>query len=870
MSTYESAYKSLLQGVSQQLPEERQPGQVQAQLNMLADPVTNIRRRPGAQVRAAYPMGAADPERILGWFTDIAGKRVHIILDTNTGKVLVLDEGYAVLADLPASGYLAAASAKSIRATTVGSEFFLCNTERRPTAGYSGKFRIDPTRGGFAYIPAGSFGKEYNLTVRVNGASSGTASYTTPSGANPGDAALATPDNIALNLATTLAFNPHRLSIRTLGVSNGLKLQYTANGGASWTDMVVGQAYDAAYFLQGKARVLNPSGTAQPMEMTYHIGQPSTGVEGPPQQYTQIPVPAYGTRVVPLARLLDVPFPGVAGYATEIAGPYIFVLGTVPLTVDTTNGAQYVVTSGGGAVLNSGQLPARLPASADAWSIKVGTGRSPQYYAYDAASSTWLETSAYGSATGYTNCPVTLTRSPAWGIVGGSFEGRFAGDDDSNTPHSWMVNGISGMGTYQGRLVLLSGNMVSLSAAGKAYRFYRSTVTSVIDSDPIEVGSSMNSAAAYEYAVPFQKDLVLFSRGYQAVLPSGNRAITPSTATVVPTSTHEVDTSSAPLPLGRTLMYCAPRSENFFGMLEMVPSQYTDSQYVSQESTPHLPRYMPGRCRFSAASSVANIALFAPTGDLRSLIVHEYHWDGDQKVQQAWHTWTFKFPVAAAYFATDVLVLVFVRNGNLLITTIDPRAGRGAPLVDLAVPVPINGNTGAVPASVTAFDPGMFGAILVHASGPLRGERIGIETFLGGAITTVPSQVTANAVFGYPYQSTLVPSPPVIRDREGSPISTGKATLIRETIGTRDSATFNVTVHDAYSAGAADAAPPLTFSSPELALGSALVSKDSAVVVPCRTDMRSTQLVLDSVEAGEMNITSIEYAGKYQPKIARR
>lgn len=43
----ELAYPSLLYGVSQQTPRERQNGQLTEQLNMLSDPVTGIRRRPG-------------------------------------------------------------------------------------------------------------------------------------------------------------------------------------------------------------------------------------------------------------------------------------------------------------------------------------------------------------------------------------------------------------------------------------------------------------------------------------------------------------------------------------------------------------------------------------------------------------------------------------------------------------------------------------------------------------------------------------------------------------------------------------------------------------------------------------------------------
>ncbi|NYW24497.1 hypothetical protein, partial [Escherichia coli] len=72
MPTYESAYKSLLQGVSQQIPEERLPGQLSAQVNMLSDPVTNLRRRPGAQLRAQGMMPSATCDSIRGFFTDIA------------------------------------------------------------------------------------------------------------------------------------------------------------------------------------------------------------------------------------------------------------------------------------------------------------------------------------------------------------------------------------------------------------------------------------------------------------------------------------------------------------------------------------------------------------------------------------------------------------------------------------------------------------------------------------------------------------------------------------------------------------------------------------------------------------------------------
>lgn len=47
---YEGTYRSLIQGVSQQTPQERLDGQLGAQVNMLSDPVNGLRRRTGTKL----------------------------------------------------------------------------------------------------------------------------------------------------------------------------------------------------------------------------------------------------------------------------------------------------------------------------------------------------------------------------------------------------------------------------------------------------------------------------------------------------------------------------------------------------------------------------------------------------------------------------------------------------------------------------------------------------------------------------------------------------------------------------------------------------------------------------------------------------
>ncbi len=773
MSTYEAAYKSLLQGVSQQLPEERLPGQLTAQVNMVSDPVTNLRRRPGVVFRKSWAWASADYEHSLGWFTDIAGSRVNILLNTNTGNIRILDEQFNEEANLNGGAYLINADPTRIRASSVGNEFFLCNVDKQPVVQY-GTPDPNPANSGFFYVVSGAFSKGYSVSI-VHGGGSIPASYTTPSGTGSGDAALATPEYIAEQLRTQL---------------------------------VTG-------------------------------GDPSLSVQRD--------------------------------------GPYVFITRAGGISVNTSVGTGFMIASKFGVVPSTGNLPARLPSAANGFICRVGTGGSPQYYRYNHLTTEWTEVGVWGSPTSITNVPISiLWNGTAWALNTESFVGRHAGDDDSNELHEWMTYGITGMGTYQGRLVLMSGPLVSLSASNKPRHFFRTTVSSLLHSDPIEVGASMNSAAAYEWAIPFQKDLVLFSRAYQAVIPSGNTAVTPATATVVPTSAHETDTTSRPITLGRTLMYCTPKSEDFFGAMEMIPSNYTDSQYVSQDSTPHLPKYMGGRCRFAVSSGVASLALVAPSGDPYSLIVHEYHWDGDTKVQQSWHQWTFEYPIATAYFASDVVVLVFMQNGQAVIGTIDPRAGalnaqsERRPFLDLNVSLSIVDNVVNIPAWMLAFDPAIESKLgLVSLTGALAGEPVGF-TVSGGTLVTVTSHPSGTVGVGVPFYSGVIPSPPVVKDYNDQTIHSGKATLQRFMIGTKNSSEFKVTVTDAYSTGEELAVPTLSLSSPELELGRGLYAETSISIVPCRTDLRSTTMEVSTEGTGELNITSLEYVAKYHPKIKRR
>ena len=661
MSAFESSYPSLLQGVSQQIPRLRLPGQVQVQENMLSDPVTGVRRRPGTVNKRTVPLSGAAANRLRVFYTEIGSKAVHGVINTVTGSITLYDTdaAYTQLFTATAS-YLQATAADQIQLATIGEELFICNTSSVP-ATFGTISSLNPANRGWSYIKAGAFSKLYELVVVTN-LGTVTASFTTPTGANVGDAALATPDNIATEL-----FNDINAVAASLGIS------------------------------------------------------------------------------------------------VTRSGVYLYIAPTTATSVVTSSssGQTFIEVSGSGVVRTESQLSARLTSGANGYVMGVGDTGALRYYTYNHSNLTWLESGSFGSPQSITGMPISIRYS------GGTFtipiiawEGRLAGDNDSNPLPAFVQNGkITGMSSYQGRLVFLSGPDVSLSASGKPRRFMRSTVVTLNDDECINIKGSAGSlgTASYTRAVPFQKDLLLFSSVHQALIPSAGTALTPRNAQIVLTGQYACDTGATPVPIGRTLLFPMPRSSAFFGVMEMMQSPYTDSQYTSTDSTVHLPKYMPGRCRGGVSSSSSNMVLFTCTGDLRAVFVHEYNWSGDEKIQQAWHKWTFPYDVAGAYFVRDRVVIVMCTSTGYAFTEMDIRAGNRAadgsllPFLDNWVTATIANNTTTLGASAIAMDAALGSKIdIVGSTGGLAGERVGfaVSGASNDVITTVRSFPSGQVAIG--------------------------------------------------------------------------------------------------------------------------
>lgn len=778
----EGTIQSLLQGVSQQVPRERQQGQLGEQLNMLSDPVSGIRRRPPAETRINPGIPGFNLDSLFVEYVERGTDGRHLLINTDTGNWWLLSKDTQVTVNSGQDDYFKANLGQtSLQTTSIAGLTYILNTEKAPSITRDNGDKIDPATTGFFYVKTSAFQKRWTVTVTTGGVDY-TAFYNAPA-------------------AGTTAGNAEEVS--------------------------------AAYVIE-QLRL----------------------------------------------ELINQGFPA-ANVSTR--GAYMFFFGMTNCVVGTDAGDTYAIVSNQSKVTLESDLPAQLPAAADGAMCQVGQASSEAaWYKYDFDSRTWSETGAYGSISSIGNMPRELAADDQ--ILVRAWEGRLSGNDDNNEDPGFVVNGyITGIAAFQGRLVLLSGSTVDMSASGLFQRMYRSTVTSLLDTDRISISSASAQDSVYRTAIQFNRDLVIFANSMQAVIP-GSAVLTPTNASISITSTFECDSRVTPIMAGQTVIYPSRRNSSYASILELIPSPYTSSQYTTVDSTVHLPRYTPGRIMQMQTSSVTNMAFMRYTGQRNALLVYEFMWGGSDgsKVQSAWHQWTLPYPILGVQALEDLVYVYMQGPGNaLLVAAMDPREGYtlgqeyDAAYSDFPTTVTVSGGQFTVP-SIFRYTNYHLSIkeelVLTYPQGTaMAATEVGLNEFLGANIVSVVRGVPDGTyVLGRRYKSAMTLTTPTLRDRNDKLVGSGHVRLLRLDVALRNSGHFDVHVTD--TPRDVDWGGELSgnlMNSKELVLGRTLRVDLAVVTVPCRTNADTTEIQFSTNGSQELNILDISYILRYNQRRQR-
>ena len=254
------------------------------------------------------------------------------------------------------------------------------------------------------------------------------------------------------------------------------------------------------------------------------------------------------------------------------------------------------------------------------------------------------------------------------------FAPRQVGDALTNPDPSFVGLKITDIAFFKNRLVFISGENVVLSETAQYFNFFRTTLTTLKDSAPIDVTVGGTSVNKLEAAVPFADQLVLFSSQAQFTL-QGEGVLTPKTVSITPATNFDITSNLRPSVSGNSLFFGFPRG-SFSGLREYYKTNDTDVQFDAIEISRDVPKYINGTIKTIASSSHENLVVALTDADPTSLYVYRYFMAGTQRVQSAWTKFTFESRnIVDIFFRETSLYMVMTNGGKLVLEEMDMESG---------------------------------------------------------------------------------------------------------------------------------------------------------------------------------------------------
>ena len=382
---------------------------------------------------------------------------------------------------------------------------------------------------------------------------------------------------------------------------------------------------------------------------------------------------------------------GLTGYTLEQSGSVIWVWGTSPITVKATDAkANSTITAILGEVQAFVELPTIAP---EGYQVEItgdpGTAFDNYYVEFEPRSGTfgegaWAETVSPGVE--YKVDPLTMphvlirtnsTPLSFWfgpvngqtvsGIPNGVPEWgqRTAGDYDTAPDPSFIGYAINDIFIYKNRLGFLADENVVLSRVREFFEFFPETVTTVLDTDPIDVIASNNRVSVLRYAVPYQDELILFSSQIQFRFNAAETVLTPATAQITVLTQFDVDVEVRPQQAGGGIFFMQSNGQ-WSQMREFaVRGAGTALTADAADLTGYVSSYIPDQCFKLTVNDAGNSAFLISSRygadgiDYRKRI-YTYKWflrntgSGPERVQNSWSYWEFG--------ADEVLQVVCIRE----------------------------------------------------------------------------------------------------------------------------------------------------------------------------------------------------------------
>lgn len=375
---------------------------------------------------------------------------------------------------------------------------------------------------------------------------------------------------------------------------------------------------------------------------------------------------------------------------------------------------------------------------------------------------------------------------------------RICGDEDSAPFPSFVGRTLNGLFFYRNRLSFLSGENVVMSEVGEFFNFFLTTVTTLVDSDVVDVAASHTKSSILHHAVAFSGGLLLFSDQSQFVLEH-DTVLSNATVSIKPVTEFEASMKAAPVSSGKTVFFATDKGE-WGGVREYITLPDNSDQNDASDITAHVPRYVRGNVSRLECSTNEDMLLVLSEEMRTSLWLYKYFWNGSEKIQSAWSRWDMCGEVLSAAILNTGVYLIMQYGDGVYLEKMDITPGykdEGETFeycldrkiterdVTLGAYDAINKTTAiTLPYDIPA---GYTPVVVTRTGGPdAPGNLLRRVDVTGPRTITVegPDAHGRKLFIGIPYESSYTFSTFAIRegDSKGNAVTTGRLQLRRLTL----------------------------------------------------------------------------------------
>ena len=304
----------------------------------------------------------------------------------------------------------------------------------------------------------------------------------------------------------------------------------------------------------------------------------------------------------------------------------------------------------------------------------------------------------FGPADGSTHGGTEL---PKWGQ-------RETGDYITAPDPSFIGHSINDVFVYKNRLGFLADENVILSRTRQFFEFFPETVTSVLDTDPIDVVASNNRVSVLKYAVPYQDELILFSAQYQFRFNAAETVLTPRTAQITVLTQFEMDPDVRPQQAGGAIIFCQSNGEWSLFREFSVRGAGTALTADASDLTGYVSSYIPSGVYKMTVNDTGSglFAISQKFGYQNRIYVYKWFFrnsgQGAERAQSSWSYWTFNGTVLQVLCVRESLYCL-MQYGDKVFLEVVPVRDRMTELLGAPYPLLLDRRVSTTVATPTAM-----------------------------------------------------------------------------------------------------------------------------------------------------------------------